>query len=290
MTQIDAVDLAGPNLPMGRRVDLPGRGTTFVREVAGPAGAPTVLLLHGLTASGGLNWFQVFEPLSRHFNVIAPDLRGHGRGVRNRRRFTLNDCADDVAALLDQLDAPPAIAVGYSMGGPVSQLLWQRHRERVSGLVFVATADRFVPVARERLRFVTAMTAVAGSTRIGQAMTRLPQGIVNRRLRDAVRERPSTLRAWASAEMRRHDWRMVAEAGHAIGTFNSSRWIGGVDVPTAVLVTTEDKAVSPADQMRLLVKIPHATLHRVEDGHTVCAKRSFAPPLVDACLDVSRRT
>lgn len=281
--------IAGPDLPLGRRVELPGRGTTFVREVQGPPDAPTVLLLHGLTASGGLNWFQTFKPLSRHFNVIAPDVRGHGRGIRSRRRFRLADCADDLAVMLDELGTGPVIAVGYSMGGPLAQLLWHRHPDKVAGLVFCATADRFVPGVRERMIFVTAMTAIAGTTRAGQAMTRLPIGWISRRISPAVKARPSSLQKWASAEMRRHDWRMVAEAAHAIGTFNSSKWIGDIDVPTAVLVTTEDKAVPPTDQMRLLVKIPHATLHRIDDGHTVCARPRFAPSLVDACLDVAGR-
>ena len=122
-------------LPPGRRILLPGRGTTFMREVAGPPGAPTLMLLHGWIASGGLNWFQAFEPLSRHFRVIAPDLRGHGRGIRSWRHFRLTDCADDVAALVDRLDCGPVIAVGYSMGGPVAQLLWRRHAHLVSGHV-----------------------------------------------------------------------------------------------------------------------------------------------------------
>ena len=52
-----------PVLPPGRHLELPRRGTTFVREIEGPPGAPTLLLLHGWVASGGLNWFQVFEPL-----------------------------------------------------------------------------------------------------------------------------------------------------------------------------------------------------------------------------------
>ena len=42
-----------PPLPRGERVVLPGRGTTFVRRIQGPPGAPTVLLLHGWIASGG---------------------------------------------------------------------------------------------------------------------------------------------------------------------------------------------------------------------------------------------
>jgi len=281
--------IPGPDLPLGRRVDLPGRGTTFVREVAGPPGAPTVLLLHGLSASGGLNWFQAFGPLSAHFGVVAPDLRGHGRGLRSRRRFRLTDCADDVAALLDQLGTGPVIAVGYSMGGPVAQLLWRRHPHTVAGLVFCATSDRFVPVARERLIFVTAMSAIAGTTRAGQALTRLPLGAITRRVGPGAQQRPSNLRAWASAEMRRHDWRMVTEAAHAVGTYNASKWIGGIDVPTTVLVTTEDKAVAPTDQMRLLAKIRDSTLQRIDDGHVVCAKPRFGPAVVSACLDVARR-
>ncbi len=74
-----------PPIPLGRRVSLPGRGTTFVREVAGPPGAPTLLLLHGWVASGGLNWFRAFETLGTEFHILAPDLRGHARGPLDGR-------------------------------------------------------------------------------------------------------------------------------------------------------------------------------------------------------------
>ncbi len=67
--------------------------------------------------------------LAEHFNVVALDHRGHGRGLRSDGPFRLTDCADDVAALVDVLDLGPVIAVGYSMGGPIAQLLWQRHRD-----------------------------------------------------------------------------------------------------------------------------------------------------------------
>ena len=43
-------------VPAGRRVRIPGRGTTFVRDVAGIDGAPTVILLHGLGATAAINW------------------------------------------------------------------------------------------------------------------------------------------------------------------------------------------------------------------------------------------
>ena len=110
----------GLTVPLGRRVDLPGRGTTFVREAGSPSAPFTVLLVHGWLASAGLNWAASFEPLGEHFRVVAADLRGHGRGIRTRRRFRLEDCADDLGALVDELGCGPVIVVGYSMGGLVS--------------------------------------------------------------------------------------------------------------------------------------------------------------------------
>lgn len=290
MTETELPDApGGPPIPLGRRVELPGRGTTFVREVAGPPGAPTVLLLHGLVASGGLNWFQAFTPLSRHFRVVALDHRGHGRGIRSWRRFRLADCADDAAALLDELGIDQAIAVGYSMGGPIAQLLWHRHPEKVAGLVLCATSNRFVPGVRERLAFVTAVSALAGSTRAGQLVTRIPLRPFQRQIPSAVRARPDSLRAWAGAEMRRHDPRMVTEALAATTNFDSRRWLNAVEVPTSIMVTSNDRAIPAQEQLRLLLAIPQATVTLFDEGHTWCAKASFGRAVVTACRQVARQ-
>jgi pimeloyl-ACP methyl ester carboxylesterase len=279
--------LAEPPLPLGERIDLPERGTTFVRHVQGPAGAPTVLLLHGWIASGGLNWFNAFEPLAQHYSVVAPDLRGHGRGLRTRRRFRLADCADDVAALLEHLDTGPVIAVGYSMGGPVAQLLWRRHPELVSGLVLCATSYRFVNGARERFVFSSVMATAVGTTRAGAWVGRTP-GLVRIGPRGSA-ARPTNLRTWAAGEMRRHDLVKIMEAGQAIGSYNARRWIGEVDVPTTVLITTKDRAVAPSEQHRLVDAIPGAEAQLLHDGHIACAKREFGPALVRAVGSVVAR-
>lgn len=287
-------EVDGPPLPLGRRVVLEGRGRTFYREVTGPAGAPTVLLLHGWLASGGLNWFNAFEPLGEHYRVIAPDLRGHGRGIRSRRRFRISDCADDVAALCKQLDTGPVIAVGYSLGGPVAQLLWRQHPEQVAGMVLCATADRFVPGVRERVIFLTMMATAAGTTRLGAAASRMPIKAIAKRMPSARQighpERPADLRQWAAAEMRRHDVRTLIEVGQAIGTYNARRWISGIDVPSAVVVTTRDRAIPPAVQLDMALQIPDATIHRVEDGHVACARTDYVPVLLAAIADVQART
>ena len=276
-------------LPLGERIELPGRGTTFVRFVEGPPGAPTVVLLHGWIASAGLNWFTSFAPLAQHFHVVAPDLRGHGRGIRSRRRFRLADCADDVSALLDHLGTAPAIVVGYSMGGPIAQLLWRRHPEQVAGLVLCATAYRFVAGARERVVFSSMMATAVGTTRAGQLLSHAPVASLRKWAPRVSPTRPTNRRAWAAAEMRRHDLVKIMEAGQAIGTYNARRWIGEVNVPTTVLVTERDRAVDPIEQLKLAAMIPGAVVQTIDDGHIACAKREFGPELVRAVASVHAR-
>ena len=113
-----------------------------MRHAEGPAGAPTLLLLHGWTASADLNWFPEYGPLAERWSVLAIDHRGHGRGIRSDDRFRLADCADDAAAACAELGIDRVIAVGYSMGGAIAQLLWHRHRDLVAGLVFCATSRK----------------------------------------------------------------------------------------------------------------------------------------------------
>jgi 3-oxoadipate enol-lactonase len=279
-----------PVVPAGRRVRLPGRGTTYFREIAGPPGAPTLLLLHGWVATAGLNWHRAFWPLAEHFRVVAPDLRGHGRGIRSWRSFRLEDCADDCAALLDALGIESAIAAGYSMGGPVAQLLWRRHPARVSGLVFCATSHRPVRGNRVgRAAFTSAMAVVAGTTRLGQLATGIPTAL-RRPLIDLVDRKPPTWRpGWAAAEVGRHDPRMLMEAGLALGRYSAAGWYRTIDVPTSILVTTRDRAILPEDQMQLALDIRGARVFCLDLGHDACADPRFAGPLVTAARDVARR-
>jgi 3-oxoadipate enol-lactonase len=73
-----------------REVVVPGRGRISIREVRGPADAPTLVLLHGLAATGRLNWFTALPALAARFNVVVLDHRGHGGGIRTRN-FRLAD-------------------------------------------------------------------------------------------------------------------------------------------------------------------------------------------------------
>jgi len=268
-------------VPQGRFVELPGRGRTYVRELVGPQGAPVVMLLHGWSATATLNWSLSLLPLATRFRVIAIDHRGHGRGLRATTPFQLEDCADDVAALLAELRIERCIAVGYSMGGAIAQLLCRRHPQTVDGLVLCATGATFHGTNRERLLAAAATggSLVAGFAPIRRAIitaTSVLRGC--RRVAGRGREHPAG-----------HDWTQIAEAGREICRFDSRPWLSALSVPTAVLATSADDVVPHHRQIDLANAIPHATLRIVPGGHTVCttAPERFVPALVAACTEVA---
>ena len=275
-----------PRLPPGAAMELPGRGTTFVRRIAGPPNAPTVLLLHGWTASADLNWFTCYRPLAQHYRVLALDHRGHGRGIRSKAAFRLEDCADDAIAVCDVLGIDQVIPIGYSMGGPVAQLLWQRHPERVRGLVLCATASHFLTSRNERLGFI-GLAGLAALARRTPAQTR--QWLTEQFY---LQRRSDTWEPWAIHEASLHDWRMVLEAGRAIGKFNSREWARDIDVPTSVLITMRDRVVPLRRQVRLFEAIDNAEAYRIDGDHDAVVANAdrFVPTLLRAVASVVERS
>ena len=74
----------------------------------------------------------------------------------------------------------------------------------------------------------------------------------------------------------------------AIGNYDASRWIGDVDVPTALLRTDLDRAITP-DRQQLLADATRASVYPVNDGHIACGRDFWLPDLLDACRDVAAR-
>ncbi|MDG2027950.1 MAG: alpha/beta fold hydrolase [Acidimicrobiales bacterium] len=269
-----------PTLPVGRSIELPGRGTTFVREVAGPrADAPVVFLLHGWTVTAALNWFPAYGPLSEHARVISLDHRGHGQGIRTRRAFRLEDAADDVVALADELGIERFVVAGYSMGGPISQLVWRRHPDRVDGLVLAATFARSSRRSHERV-------AMRGLRQLGRASRLAPrrrQIDMFTRAMIAGGSRPSERPSWMVSEVRSGSVPMMMEAGGAIADFDSRAWLGEVDVPTGVFITSHDGIVPPDRQHRMAALLTHAEIRRAPLDHDGCVTSPslFIPGFVD---------
>jgi len=268
-----------------RLVELPGRGVTRVWEYAGPPGAQTLMLIHGVTFTAELNWGKTFAPLAQHFRVVAIDLRGHGGGIGTGPRFRLEDCADDIAALAEVLGLGRFAAVGYSMGGMVAQLLYRRHPSLLSGLVLCATARNVLGSPAERLTAL-ALPAAAAAIRWNPFLLPMSAEFLGMALLGPLDD-PAAARH-ARAQLRRTTLATALSAIQAVCEFTSHSWIGQVDVPAAVVVTVRDRIVPVTRQLRLARAIPGASVHEVDGDHAVCltSPQVFAQALLQACWSV----
>jgi pimeloyl-ACP methyl ester carboxylesterase len=245
------------------------------------------VLIHGWTSTAALTWQFCMAPLAEQFRVVAPDMRGHGRGIRSWRPFRLEDCADDVAGLVAALGAGPVIVVGYSMGGPVAQLVWRRHPEVVAGLVLCATATTFGRSA------ISGTLVAATAMSLGLAASTFPTIVRSAGMRRMARSTfppgGSPEAGWAAQEWAAADPAGLLAAGSALLRYDSSPWIATVDVPTGVIVTTEDQTVYPDRQRRLAEAVPGAFSLKVPGGHRSCVEacEDFVPALVEACTRVA---
>jgi 3-oxoadipate enol-lactonase len=276
-------------IPAGDLVELPGRGTTYVVDLPGPtADAPTVLLLHPLGCTGLLGWFPAVAPLNEHYRVVVMDQRWHGRGICSSQ-FRLADCADDAAALITELGLSPVVVAGYSMGSVVAQMTWYRHPDLVDGLVLAASTSDFRQTGSERLFHAGLGMTMAGLR--SYAFTR-SEAMAARAQRLVTESTPvSDLHAWALAEFRSTSPWAVGQALGKLGRFSSREWIGGVDVPSAVVVTRRDRAIPAERQRALAMSIPATTVHEVDGGHSsaVLGHERFTPALLEACQSVAAR-
>ena len=136
---MDAIRLSPP-----RRLSLPvnnrwGAGDMSVLDF-GDASRPVDLIFVHANGFNAMTYRSLLAPLSGTLRIWAPDLRGHGltrlpAEPGNRRSWT--DHRDDLVALLEALDGPPAVLAGHSMGGTTALLAAAERPDRVSGLVLL---------------------------------------------------------------------------------------------------------------------------------------------------------
>jgi pimeloyl-ACP methyl ester carboxylesterase len=270
------------DVPTGRFVELPGRGRTYVVDSGEVAGAPTFMLLHGLACTGLMMWYPALEVMRGFGRVVVFDQRWHGQGI-SAPRFLLEDCADDVAALADALGVATFVPIGYSMGSAVAQLVWRRHPQRVDGLVLgAAPTGWWNGVTWERVGAgMLAALIEAFSPRPG-----LPH--------PPVAEGESHVwndLQWVLGQLRSTSPGGIVRAIAETTRFDSTSWVGQINVPTSVVIPLRDRAIPPRHQFWLANQIPEAHVVTVDAGHTCSMLQSdqFVAALREAVDSVRRR-
>jgi pimeloyl-ACP methyl ester carboxylesterase len=115
---------------------ITANGLRFHYRSAG-SGAPLVLL-HGSLDCTNAMWNNQVPEWAKHYRVLVPDLRGHGRTVNPGVPLSLPLLADDIRAFCDALKLEKPILCGVSMGGMAALEAGMRHPDAFGALIAVA--------------------------------------------------------------------------------------------------------------------------------------------------------
>ncbi len=142
-------NLWGQDSAQGKIVSV--NGMEMYYEIHGQ-GEPLVLL-HGF-AESSQGWIPFIEDFSKHFQLIIPDLRGHGRSTNPNPTeiFSIRQAAQDVLALLDHLDITEFKTIGLSLGAVTSLHMSVLQPERVDAQVLVGGTTHFPEECRNIMR------------------------------------------------------------------------------------------------------------------------------------------
>ena len=152
----------------GQRFD--SGGVHLYYTVSG-SGEP-VILMHGFAVQSDLNWRLpgITRALAREFQVIALDLRGHGRSDKPHDPMAYGiEMAEDPVRLLDSLGIERAHIVGYSLGGFIALKLAVLHPERVITLSALGSGWE----SHENSSFLAALAGIATALENGHAISPL---------------------------------------------------------------------------------------------------------------------
>jgi 3-oxoadipate enol-lactonase len=218
-----------------------------------------VVLLHAFPLTRDL-WAGFADALSAHRRVIAVDARGFGATPPPAGgRFSMDDLADDVAALLDRLGIARAALVGMSMGGYAALAFAARHADRLAALVLADTrASADSPQALAGRASALATIREAG-------LPAYLAGSLPRLLSPAA---PAALVTWLRSRAETRAARVVAGVEALRDRPDRSALLGALRCPTLVVCGADDQVTPPTEMQAMAAAIPGATFAPIASaGH-----------------------
>ena len=241
--------------------DVRVRGIRLYYEEHGDGGP--ILCIHG-TSSSALVWGDAVAKLARLGRVIVYDRRGCTRSERPKQyeRTSVPEHTDDAAALLDALDATPAIVIGRSYGGEVAIDLALRYPEKVAALVLLEAA--LFSLSPATAPFVDALTASVQAAAARDPST-VGEVFIRGVLGDAAWESfPERLR-----EMFRDNGPAILAEGTGGGLEVSREELGRIDKPTLVVGGADSPEAFALANDDIAAAIPGARKLVIAGGHLV---------------------
>jgi len=225
--------------------------------LAGPEGAPVVVLSHSLGADLSM-WDPQGPALEGAFRVLRYDLRGHGQTTVTPGPCTIAALGGDVLRLLDALDLERVHFCGLSIGGLIGMWLGVHAPERIATLVLSNTAPRIG----------TAETWNARIEKVrSEGMVAIAPAVVERWFTPEFRERSPEVVASALRTLAATSPEGYVASCAAVRDADERGEIGRVRAPTLVLAGSRDPAITPADGRLLAERIAGAQYVELPASH-----------------------
>jgi 3-oxoadipate enol-lactonase len=238
---------------------------------------PVLLLVHGFPLDHGM-WCEQIEGLSQDFHVVAPDLRGFGQSDVTPGTVTMDQFADDLAALLDSLGIEQPVALcGLSMGGYIAFAFCRRHLGRLGHLILCDTrsdADS-PPVRRGRLAMAEQVLKSGSSSVVAAMLPRL--------LAEATTERRPAVVERLTKMIQSMDPQGVAAAQRGMAAReDATAMLSQIGVPSLVVCGQQDSVSPPAHMRAMAAAMPEARFVEIPDAGHMSPMEN--PAAVDAAI------
>jgi len=222
-----------------------------------------LLFIHGWPHDRSL-WAAQLSGLKTQARCIAPDLRGFGDSSVVPP-YSIDQYADDLAAVLGMLGIERAVVCGLSMGGYVALSMLRRHRSLLRGLILTSTrATADTPEAREKRMRLIAFVDEQG---VDALATRQLKAMVGE---TTLNSRPDVLEALRFMMSQAPPEGVVGGLRAMASRCDSTDLLGGIDFPTLVVSGTEDTFTVPEEMRGLADAIPGSRLEVIRGGGHVC--------------------
>lgn len=252
-------------------------GVRLFYSSEGPQDAPPLLFCYGLVCSK-LQWKYQMEYFSKKYRVIYMDYRGHGQSDRpaDPSTVTIENCAQDLLALLNELKLDALPVLGHSLGVNITLDLYRIAPERVTALVLANGTPKdpfetmfhhnFLQVFFPAIRFAQAMVPdllqkfwrSQGTNPINQEFVALAGFNKKYAKREDINE-----------YLKRTSQVDLDVFLHLLGDFmkyDATHWLHEVKAPTLVIAGERDLITPPLNQKIFDRLIPNSDFHIIPEG------------------------
>jgi 3-oxoadipate enol-lactonase len=237
---------------------ITANGISMNYTLEGPEAAPVVTMSHSLATDLGM-WDPTVVALKGVYRVLRYDTRGHGGTDAPTGAYSLEQLADDAAALLKALGIAKTHWVGLSMGGMIGQTLALRSPGLFRSLSLCDTSSRIPPDAKplwaERIRTAESV-----------GMEPLVEPTLQRWFTAPFREREKTLMDRVAAMIRATPPQGYAGCCHAIAALDLTNRLAAIAIPTCVIVGEDDPGTPVAASRTIHERIAGSRLEIIKSA------------------------